>query len=470
MAEHGHMSATPWLEPGAEPFVKIRGVSKKFGDFAAVDNVDLDIYKGELFCLLGGSGCGKSTLLRMLAGFETPTSGSISIDGVDMSSVPAYERPTNMMFQSYALFPHMTVERNVAYGLKQGNVAKAEIAERVDEILRLVQLQDFKKRKPQQLSGGQKQRVALARALVKRPKLLLLDEPLGALDKRLREQTQFELMNIQDQVGIIVAKISLAESLIASPPFSQLLEWSEDGIVTIRLVIDNFVYVLEDDLYANTYINSVKIAGISTLISLLIGYPIAYGIVRSPPVTRNLLLMAVILPFWTSFLLRVYAWMGLLADQGTINNLLIAIGLIDEPIRMLYTDFAVYLGIVYTYLPFVVLPLYANMEKLDASLLEAAADLGARPINAFLTVTLPLTVPGIVAGSLLMFIPATGEYVIPDLLGGGNVQMIGRVLYNEFHANHDWPIASAVAIALLVLLVVPMMVYQHYQGKEAERR
>ena len=202
MAEHQHMAVTPWLEPGAQPFVKIRGVTKKFGDFVAVDNVDLDIYKGELFCLLGGSGCGKSTLLRMLAGFETPTSGTISIDGADMSSVPAYERPTNMMFQSYALFPHMTVERNVAYGLRQGNVAKAEIAERVDEILGLVQLQDFKKRKPQQLSGGQKQRVALARALVKRPKLLLLDEPLGALDKRLRERTQFELMNIQDQVGI----------------------------------------------------------------------------------------------------------------------------------------------------------------------------------------------------------------------------------------------------------------------------
>ena len=202
MAEHQHMAVTPWLEPGAEPFVKIRGVTKKFGDFVAVDNVDLDIYKGELFCMLGGSGCGKSTLLRMLAGFETPTSGTISIDGADMSSVPAYERPTNMMFQSYALFPHMTVERNVAYGLRQGSVAKTEIADRVDEILRLVQLQDFKKRKPQQLSGGQKQRVALARALVKRPKLLLLDEPLGALDKRLREQTQFELMNIQDQVGI----------------------------------------------------------------------------------------------------------------------------------------------------------------------------------------------------------------------------------------------------------------------------
>ena len=202
MAEHGHMSETPWLEPGAEPFVKIRGVTKTFGDFVAVDNVDLDIYKGELFCLLGGSGCGKSTLLRMLAGFETPTSGTISIDGIDMSSVPAYERPTNMMFQSYALFPHMTVEKNVGYGLRQARVPKPEIAERVDDILRLVQLQDFRKRKPQQLSGGQKQRVALARALVKRPKLLLLDEPLGALDKRLREQTQFELMNIQEQVGI----------------------------------------------------------------------------------------------------------------------------------------------------------------------------------------------------------------------------------------------------------------------------
>ena len=202
MADHDLTGATPWLEPGAEPFVKIRGVTKKFGDFAAVDNVDLDIYKGELFCLLGGSGCGKSTLLRMLAGFEIPTSGTITIDGVDMSSVPAYERPTNMMFQSYALFPHMTVEKNVGYGLRQARVPKPEIAERVDDILRLVQLQDFRKRKPQQLSGGQKQRVALARALVKRPKLLLLDEPLGALDKRLREQTQFELMNIQEQVGI----------------------------------------------------------------------------------------------------------------------------------------------------------------------------------------------------------------------------------------------------------------------------
>ncbi|WP_425406645.1 ABC transporter ATP-binding protein [Hwanghaeella sp.] len=202
MTEQKAYSDSPWLDPDAVPFIKVRGITKKFGAFTAVNNVDLDIYKGELFCLLGGSGCGKSTLLRMLAGFEQPTSGTISIDGVEMAGVPAYERPTNMMFQSYALFPHMTVEKNVGYGLKQSGVPKAEIEERVNDILKLVELQDFKKRKPHQLSGGQSQRVALARALVKEPKVLLLDEPLGALDKRLREQTQFELMNIQDKVGI----------------------------------------------------------------------------------------------------------------------------------------------------------------------------------------------------------------------------------------------------------------------------
>ena len=185
-----------------KPLLEIRGVTKTFGSFIAVNNVDLEIYKGELFCLLGGSGCGKTTLLRMLAGFESPTSGQILIDGKDMSDVPPYERPTNMMFQNYALFPHMTVEKNIAFGLQQDGLAKGEIRDRIDDILRLVELQDFKKRRPQQLSGGQRQRVALARALVKEPKLLLLDEPLGALDKKLREQTQFELVNIQEKVGV----------------------------------------------------------------------------------------------------------------------------------------------------------------------------------------------------------------------------------------------------------------------------
>ncbi len=266
----------------------------------------------------------------------------------------------------------------------------------------------------------------------------------------------------------LVLKISVAETVIASPPFTPMIEWVDEGIMHIRVVIDNYAYLWEDDLYANTYLNSIRISSISTLLCLLLGYPIAYAIVRSSHTTKHILLMLIILPFWTSFLLRVYAWMGLLADQGTINNLLIALGIIDEPIHMLYTTFAVYVGIVYTYVPFMILPLYANMEKLDWELLEAAADLGAKPMATFFTVTLPLTLPGIIAGSLLVFIPATGEYVIPDLLGGGNVLMIGRVLFNEFNANVDWPVASAVAIALLLLLVLPMMLYQHIQGKEAE--
>ncbi len=202
MSQTPDYSERPWLDPEAEPFIKVQSVSKHFGDFTAVDSVDLDIYKGELFSLLGGSGCGKTTLLRMLAGFETPSSGSILIDGVNMNDVPPYERPVNMMFQSYALFPHMTVEKNVGYGLRRDGVAASEIEQRVQEMLTLVELGQFAKRKPHQLSGGQKQRVALARSLIKHPKVLLLDEPLGALDKRLREQTQYELMNLQERLGV----------------------------------------------------------------------------------------------------------------------------------------------------------------------------------------------------------------------------------------------------------------------------
>jgi putrescine transport system ATP-binding protein len=190
----------PWRDPSQSPFIRIEGISKQFGDVTAVDNLDLEIYRGELFTILGGSGCGKTTLLRMLAGFEQPSGGRILIDDIDVTALPPYERPVNMMFQSYALFPHMTVEKNIAYGLVKEGMAKPEAKKRVDEILELVQLQDYAKRKPNQLSGGQSQRVALARALVKQPKVLLLDEPLAALDKKLREQTQFELINLQDQL------------------------------------------------------------------------------------------------------------------------------------------------------------------------------------------------------------------------------------------------------------------------------
>lgn len=194
--------AEPWNDPHAVPYIRIENLSKRFGSFSAVDNISLDIYKSELFCLLGGSGCGKSTLLRLLAGFEHASDGRILLDGVDMADIPAYERPVNMMFQSYALFPHMTVENNVAFGLKQERMSKVDIARRVSAMLELVKLEDLRKRKPHQLSGGQQQRVALARALVKQPKLLLLDEPLGALDRKLRENTQFELMTLQEELDI----------------------------------------------------------------------------------------------------------------------------------------------------------------------------------------------------------------------------------------------------------------------------
>ncbi|PHR54346.1 MAG: polyamine ABC transporter ATP-binding protein [Robiginitomaculum sp.] len=197
-----NIAARPWADKDATPFIRIKNVTKKFGEFVAVENVSLDIYRGELFCLLGGSGSGKSTLLRMMSGFETLTSGSIEIDGQDMAGVAPYDRQTNMMFQSYALFPHMSVEKNIAYGLKRERIAKAEIKQRVEEIISMVQLDQFATRMPHQLSGGQRQRVALARALVKKPKLLLLDEPMGALDKKLREETQFELINIQESLGV----------------------------------------------------------------------------------------------------------------------------------------------------------------------------------------------------------------------------------------------------------------------------
>jgi len=266
---------------------------------------------------------------------------------------------------------------------------------------------------------------------------------------------------------VIVLKISFSDAQIAMPPYKPLFEWIGDKMVHIKLNFGNYAFLIEDNLYWKAYLNSIYVAGVSTLLCLLIGYPMAYAIARSSTSTRNVLLLLVILPFWTSFLLRVYAWIGLLKNNGLINNALMAIGVIDQPIQMLQTDFAVYVGIVYSYLPFMILPLYANLEKMDLTLLEAAADLGSRPWEAFLKVTLPLSLPGVIAGCLLVFIPAVGEFVIPALLGDPGMLMIGKVLWTEFFNNRDWPVASAVAIALLLFLVIPIMFFQRAQDAES---
>jgi putrescine transport system permease protein len=267
---------------------------------------------------------------------------------------------------------------------------------------------------------------------------------------------------------LIVLKVSIAFIVVAQPPYTHLGVDRAFGWEGIN-ISDTYGRLVSDSLYIKAYWNSLKVAAISTIVCLLIGYPFAYGMARCRQSVRNILLMLVILPFWTSFLIRVYAWIGLLKNNGLINDLLLWTGLIDSPISMMNTNFAVYLGIVYSYLPFMILPLYANLEKMDMSLIEAATDLGCKPLKAFFVITVPLSFPGIVAGSMLVFIPAVGEYVIPELLGGPSSLMIGRVLWSEFFSNRDWPTASAVAIAILLALVIPLMIYQKYQDKELEK-
>ncbi len=266
---------------------------------------------------------------------------------------------------------------------------------------------------------------------------------------------------------LVVLKISVAEPMIARPPYSPLFIEGQDGW-SIKATLGNYAYLFEDSLYINAYLSSIKIAFFSTVFSLLIGYPMAYYIARSPEPKRSLLLILIVLPFWTSFLLRVYAWIGILKGKGVLNAFLLKLGVINEPLIIMQTDIAVYIGIVYTYLPFMILPLYANLVKLDDALLEASADLGAGPISTFFRITIPLSLPGIVAGSMLVFIPAIGEFVIPALLGGPDTLMIGKVLWTEFFSNRDWPVASAVAIAMLVLLVIPIMLLRLAQSKQGD--
>jgi putrescine transport system permease protein len=266
---------------------------------------------------------------------------------------------------------------------------------------------------------------------------------------------------------LMVLKISLADPVVAQPPYTPLLAPGA-GSGGLHVTLEDYRFVLGDGLYRLTYLSSLELAAVSTLLCLLIGYPMAYGIARARPDTRSILLLLVLLPFWISFLLRVYAWMGILSSRGVLNGVLLWAGLIERPLEILYSDTAVFLGMVYSYLPFMVLPLYANLERLDLRLLEAASDLGARPRHVFFDVTLPLSLPGVVAGCLLVFIPAMGEFVIPTLLGGPESLMIGRVLYEEFFANRDWPVAAADTVLLLTILLAPIGLFQYFESRREE--
>jgi len=268
---------------------------------------------------------------------------------------------------------------------------------------------------------------------------------------------------------LLVLKISFADLQFGVPPYTSLAEFS-DQTLSVVLNLRGYALLFSDSLYVDTYLHSVKMAAITTVCCVLIGYPMAYYIARSEPAVRNLLLIGVILPFWTSLLLRVYAWIGILRNDGLLNNLLMSFGLIDQPLEIYRTDLAVYIGLVYAYLPFFILPLYANLVKLDTRLLEAAYDLGARPWSAFVSVVLPLSMPGVVAGAMLVFIPSVGEFVIPEMLGGADTLMIGRVMWTEFFNNSDWPMAAAVTCVMVLLLLVPMVLFQYGQVRQLGNR
>jgi putrescine transport system permease protein len=271
---------------------------------------------------------------------------------------------------------------------------------------------------------------------------------------------------------LIVVKISLSQTALAIPPYTPLLDLSRgiEGISDFvsHLSFDNYRFIFSDPLYINAYISSIKIAAVSTFFTLLVAYPVAYGMARAPKEWQPTLVMLVILPFWTSFLIRVYAWIGILKKEGLLNLALMNLGVISEPLTIMNTTTAVYIGIVYSYLPFMILPLYASLEKINPSLLEAAADLGSPPIRSFWQVTFPLSLPGIIAGCFLVFIPAVGEFVIPDLLGGSETLMIGKTLWGEFFSNRDWPVSSAVAVVLLLVLVIPIVLFQRNQQSQRE--
>jgi putrescine transport system permease protein len=266
---------------------------------------------------------------------------------------------------------------------------------------------------------------------------------------------------------LLVLKISFADLDFGVPPYTPLAQFAEESISFV-LNLRGYILLFSDNLYLATYVSSLKMAAVTTIFCILIGYPVAYYIARSAPAVRSLLLLAVILPFWTSMLLRVYAWVGILRGDGLLNQVLLWIGIIDAPLEIYRTDLAVYIGLIYAYLPFFILPLYANLVKLDMRMLEAAYDLGARPWSAFWHITFPMSMSGVIAGAMLVFIPAVGEYVIPEMLGGADTLMMGRVMWTEFFNNADWPMAAAVTCVMVLLLIIPLIFFQYSQMRQMQ--
>ena len=666
----------------ADAAIDIRETTKVYGNdrdsgVVALDNVSLTIKDNEFFTLLGPSGCGKTTLLRLIAGFEQPTQGEILLFGEHLEGLPPYKRPVNTVFQHYALFPHMTVAENIGFGLEMLEMSADQISTTVTKVLALVQMEKLAKRKPNQLSGGQQQRVALARALAPRPKVLLLDEPLSALDFKLRKEMQVELKRLQHETGItfifvthdqeealtmsdrvavmrdglilqvgkprdiydrpakrfvadfigdinilkgrILAKhaetadISLAAGFqgsagmpaeaaeldgdvsiairpeqlsfvdqagentlggtiqniayfgsgsdyeielstgeqlilrmqnrkdsgqstaigmfgtyqnrrrqpadtggltmtIQSGQQSQLsssvnaaekqlrrtrswllapslllilgigiaplsivlvysfLEPGDFGGVSWNFSVDAYVQLLfEEDIFDETlsftsaylgiFFRSVGLALFTAIACLLVGFPTAYFIATQSPAKRNAWLFMITIPFWTNLLIRTYAMLLILRDQGVINLSLIKIGLIDRALPILYTDFAVALGLIYAYLPFMVLPIFASLEKLDFRLVEAGYDLYANRFRVLKRIIIPLAKPGIAAGLILVFIPSLGAFITPAILGGGKKLMIGNLIGFQFGQARNWPFGSAIALVLMVLVLVSLMIY-----------